>query len=103
VRLDQVLGALVGTCQVLASELWPFVPDLAARAAAACDDVGGALPKPRPVFPRIEAPVSTVAPGAGVRGHPRQYAAVAAKDGAANSGAANTGAAADEPRVSEVA
>jgi methionyl-tRNA synthetase len=108
VRLDLVLGALVGACQVLASELWPFVPDLAARVAAACDDFGGALPKPRPVFPRIEVPASGVAPGAGLGGRPRQYAAVAAKDsaansGAANSGAANSGAAADEPRVSEVA
>ncbi len=54
-RLDQVLGALVAACQVLASEIWPFVPDLAARVAAACHDFGGTLPKPRPVFPRIDA------------------------------------------------
>jgi methionyl-tRNA synthetase len=54
-RLDQVLGALVAACQVVASELWPFLPDLAARVAAACDDFGGALPRPQPVFPRIES------------------------------------------------
>lgn len=53
-RLDQVLGALVTACQVLAAEIWPFLPDLAARVAAACDDFGGALPKPQRVFPRIE-------------------------------------------------
>ncbi len=28
-RLDQVLGALVTACQVLAAEIWPFLPDLA--------------------------------------------------------------------------
>jgi methionyl-tRNA synthetase len=53
-RLDQILGALVTACQVLAGEIWPFLPDLAARVAAAVDDFGGALPKPQPVFPRIE-------------------------------------------------
>jgi methionyl-tRNA synthetase len=73
VRLDQVLGALVTTCQVLASELGPFVPDLAARVAAACDDLGGTLPKPRPVFPRIETAATAAArtwadsPGPGTR------------------------------------
>jgi methionyl-tRNA synthetase len=87
-RLDQVLGALVATCQVLASELWPFVPDLAARVATACDDFAGALPKPRPVFPRIEVAASTVAAstgaaGAGLHARSRQYAALAATDGAA--------------------
>jgi methionyl-tRNA synthetase len=97
-RLDQVLGALVGACQVLASELWPFLPDLAARVAAACDEFGGTLPKPRPVFPRIEVPASTVAAGAGIRGRSRQYAAVAAKDSAASNSAA-----ADGSSVSEVA
>jgi len=86
-RLDQVLGALVVTCQVLASELWPFLPDLAARVAAACDDLGGKLPKPQPVFPRIEV----AEPSAGRRR--RQYAAVATNDGPA----------ADQSTVSEVA
>jgi methionyl-tRNA synthetase len=54
-RLDGVLGALVAACQVLAAEIWPFLPDLAARLAAACNDSAGALPAPRPLFPRIEA------------------------------------------------
>jgi methionyl-tRNA synthetase len=54
-RLDQVLGALVAACQVVAAEIWPFLPDLAARVAVACSDLGGKLPKPQPVFPRIEA------------------------------------------------
>jgi methionyl-tRNA synthetase len=54
-RLDAVLGALVAACQVLAAEIWPFLPDLAARLAAACNDSAGALPAPRPLFPRIEA------------------------------------------------
>jgi methionyl-tRNA synthetase len=53
-RLDQVLGALVAACQVVAAEIWPFLPDLAARVATACDDFGGRLPKARPVFPRLE-------------------------------------------------
>jgi methionyl-tRNA synthetase len=53
-RLDRVLGALVTACQVLAAEIWPFLPDLAARIAAACGDSGGRLPGPIAVFPRIE-------------------------------------------------
>jgi methionyl-tRNA synthetase len=53
-RLDQVLGALLAACQVLAAEIWPFLPDLAGRVAAACDDYG-TLPQPRPLFPRLEA------------------------------------------------
>jgi methionyl-tRNA synthetase len=59
-RLDRVLGALVTACQVLAAEIWPFLPDLAARIAAACGDSGGRLPKPIPVFPRIELPGTSV-------------------------------------------
>jgi methionyl-tRNA synthetase len=55
-RLDGVLGALVAACQVLAAEIWPFLPDLAARLAAACNDSAGALPATRPLFPRIPAP-----------------------------------------------
>jgi methionyl-tRNA synthetase len=54
-RLDAVLGALIAACQVLAAEIWPFLPDLAARIAAACNDSAGVLPQPRPLFPRIEA------------------------------------------------
>ncbi len=53
-RLDEVLGALLAACQVLAAEIWPFLPDLAARVAAACDDFGSTLPKPQRVFPRID-------------------------------------------------
>jgi methionyl-tRNA synthetase len=53
-RLDQVLGALITACQVLAAEIWPFLPDLAARVAVACNDFDGTVPKPQRVFPRIE-------------------------------------------------
>jgi methionyl-tRNA synthetase len=53
-RLDEVLGALLAACQVLAAEIWPFLPDLASRVAVACDDFGGTLPKPQQVFPRID-------------------------------------------------
>ena len=52
-RLTEVLGALVAACQVVAAELWPFLPDLAARVAAACNGLDGRLPRPQPVFPRI--------------------------------------------------
>jgi methionyl-tRNA synthetase len=61
-RLDQVLGALVAACQVLAGEIWPFLPDLAARVATAVDDFGGRLPKPQRVFPRIEDKLPGYAP-----------------------------------------
>ena len=88
-RLDQVLGALIAACQVVAAELWPFLPDLAARVAAACNDFGGKLPPPKPVFPRIDPPARPGAagpadqpPSAPAR---RQYAAVAAA-GAAEGG-----------------
>jgi len=69
-RLDQVLGALLASCQVLAGEIWPFLPDLAARLAAAVDDVGGRLPRPRPLFPRLqvsERGYAAVAADAGIR------------------------------------
>ncbi len=69
-RLDQVLGALVAACQVLAAEIWPFVPDLAARVAAACHDFGGTLPKPQPVFPRIDRAIPCRS-AAGERDHRR--------------------------------
>jgi methionyl-tRNA synthetase len=64
-RLDLVLGALIAACQVLAAEIWPFLPDLAARVGAACDNFGGRLPRPQPVFPRIE-------PGGGPQGGAEQ-------------------------------
>jgi methionyl-tRNA synthetase len=76
-RLDEVLGALIAACQVLAAEIWPFLPDLAAKVAAACDDFGGTLPRAQPVFPRIE--VSGTA--ARAAGPDRQYPAVAADPG----------------------
>ena len=61
-RLDEVLGALIAACQVLAAEIWPFVPDLAARVAAACHDFDGTLPRPQPVFPRIDTVEASLAP-----------------------------------------
>jgi methionyl-tRNA synthetase len=69
-RLDRVLGALITSCQVLAAEIWPFLPDLAARIAAACNESAGRLPKPLPVFPRIELASASRAR--------RQYPALAA-------------------------
>jgi methionyl-tRNA synthetase len=101
-RLDKVLGALVATCRVLAAEIWPFLPDLAARVAAACDDIGGILPKAQPVFPRLDAsgPAlagvasrATVLASTGLGRRRQQYAAVAT-DG---------GPAAEPVKVSEVA
>jgi len=52
-QLDAVLEVLVGACRVLACQLTPFVPDLAAAIAEACDDSAGRLPDPRPLFPRL--------------------------------------------------
>jgi methionyl-tRNA synthetase len=71
-RLDQALGALLAACQVLAAEIWPFLPDLAARVAAACDDYG-TLPRPQPLFPRLEAGRA----GRSVRSTDSQYPAEA--------------------------
>jgi methionyl-tRNA synthetase len=51
--LDAVLGTGIRACRTLAGQLAPFVPDLASRIAAACDDSSGRLPEPRPLFPRI--------------------------------------------------
>lgn len=51
--LDSALAALIGACRALAIQLAPFVPDLAARIAAACDDSAGRLPELRPLFPRL--------------------------------------------------
>lgn len=53
VQLDAALGVLIAACRALAAELAPFVPGLAARLAAACDDSAGRLPEPRTPFPRI--------------------------------------------------
>jgi methionyl-tRNA synthetase len=52
-ELDVALAVLVGACRTLAAELAPFLPDLAARIAAACDDSAGRLPELRPLFPRL--------------------------------------------------
>jgi methionyl-tRNA synthetase len=54
-RLEAVLGALYRTCQVLAAELTPFLPDGAARIAAQLTPAwpGGPLPAPVPVFRRL--------------------------------------------------
>jgi methionyl-tRNA synthetase len=75
-RLDAILGALIASCQVLAAEIWPFLPDLAARIAAACNDCAGVLPQPRPLFPRIETrqypATATPAAGAGRRADSRR-------------------------------
>ena len=112
-RLDQVLGALIAACQVLAAEIWPFLPDLAARVAAACDDFGGTLPRPQPVFPRIETavpaasgtvgrqhpsvagrrtaqPALRVLPPAGERGRPVPASPVPASTVPASTGLSNT-------------
>jgi methionyl-tRNA synthetase len=53
--LDDSLAVLVGTCAELGANLAAFLPGLAARVRAACDDSAGTLPPARPVFPRIEA------------------------------------------------
>jgi methionyl-tRNA synthetase len=52
--LDESLAVLVATCSELGTVLAPFLPDLAGRIQAACDDSAGQLPEARPVFPRIE-------------------------------------------------
>jgi methionyl-tRNA synthetase len=53
-RLDESLALLVSTCAQLGRELAPFLPGLAARIQAACDDSAGPLPAAEPVFPRLE-------------------------------------------------
>jgi methionyl-tRNA synthetase len=82
-RLDGVLGALVAACQVLAAEIWPFLPDLAARVATACDDTAGALPEPRPVFPRIATRRYPATAVSGVAARRHQNARGPAREGVA--------------------
>jgi methionyl-tRNA synthetase len=53
-RLDAALGQLVHACRLLAGELEPFLPDLAARMLAQCTPVDGVLPTAQPLAPRIE-------------------------------------------------
>jgi methionyl-tRNA synthetase len=43
-RLDESLALLIGTCAQLGRELAPFLPGVAARTQAACDDSAGSLP-----------------------------------------------------------
>lgn len=52
-RLDAAVAALLTACRVLATELTPFVPTLAARVSGQCVTLSGRLPLPRPVFPRL--------------------------------------------------
>ena len=52
-RLDESLALLIGTCAQLGRELAPFLPGLAARIQAACDDSAGSLPAAQPLFPRL--------------------------------------------------
>jgi methionyl-tRNA synthetase len=52
-QLDTSLALLAGVCAELGRDLAPFVPGLAARVRAACDDSAGRLPAAKPVFPRI--------------------------------------------------
>jgi methionyl-tRNA synthetase len=52
-RLDESLALLIDTCAQLGRELAPFLPGLAARIQAACDDSAGSLPAAQPVFPRL--------------------------------------------------
>jgi uncharacterized membrane protein YccC len=53
-QLDAVLAALAATCHQLAAELAPFLPDAAARIRSQITPVGGALPRPEPVFALAE-------------------------------------------------
>jgi methionyl-tRNA synthetase len=52
-RLDAAITALLTACRVLARELTPFVPTLAARVSEQCVTLTGELPQPRPLFPRL--------------------------------------------------
>jgi methionyl-tRNA synthetase len=52
--LDRALDALLQACLVLGDRLDPFLPGAAARIREQCTAVGGVLPAPAPLFPRIE-------------------------------------------------
>ncbi len=54
--LDESLALLIAACADLGRLLAPFLPGLAARIQAACDDPAGQLPPAQPVFPRLEPP-----------------------------------------------
>ncbi|SFF51332.1 methionyl-tRNA synthetase [Actinacidiphila alni] len=56
-RLDVVLVVLLDACRQLADQLAPFLPDAAGRIARQCTpDADGVLPRPAPLFARIELP-----------------------------------------------
>jgi methionyl-tRNA synthetase len=61
---DLALGRLLAACRALAGELAPFVPGLAASIGTACGGPDGAVPQPRPLFPRLTAaePEQTAGP-----------------------------------------
>ncbi|WP_020579845.1 methionine--tRNA ligase [Actinopolymorpha alba] len=68
-QLDVALSALVDTIRILAAELEPFVPELAARLAYQLQPLApqGVLPPPEPVFPRLEVePGEKIAPSSGL-------------------------------------
>ncbi len=81
-QLDQVLGALITACQVLASEIWPFLPDLAARSGS----------RVRRLRREVAESAAAVPPD---RDRPairtRRYPAVAAASGHVDSDAATPG------------
>jgi methionyl-tRNA synthetase len=52
---DLALSRLLDACRALAGELAPFLPGLAAKIDTACGGSGGAVPRPRPLFPRLTA------------------------------------------------
>jgi methionyl-tRNA synthetase len=52
-RLDSAIAALLSACRVLATELTPFIPTLAARISGQCVTLSDRLPQPQPLFPRL--------------------------------------------------
>ncbi|BCB83636.1 methionine--tRNA ligase [Phytohabitans suffuscus] len=52
--LDRALGLLLAACQVVGDLLVPFLPAAAARITVQCTPVGGRLPEPHPLFPRVQ-------------------------------------------------
>jgi methionyl-tRNA synthetase len=52
--LDACLALLIATCSDLGRLLAPFLPGLAGRIRAACDDSAGQLPPSQPLFPRLD-------------------------------------------------
>lgn len=55
-QLDEVLATLVHATRITADELTPFIPEAANRVTAQLGDGNPELPKPSPLFPRIEEP-----------------------------------------------